>query len=179
MIAKSRPQVTRLPSWGIRAVLTLALAGLLSACRSTDQQMASLKPLPRAHSHNDYEQPRPLFEALDQGFCSVEADIFVVDGQLLVGHTKESLKPGLSLESLYLAPLRKRIKENRGRVYPSVATIHLLIDIKTDATATYQVLRRTLERYSDILTTYRGRKCEIKGRVGALTFSPARQTAKA
>lgn len=30
----------------------------------------------QAHAHNDYVHPRPLFGALDCGFCSVEADIF-------------------------------------------------------------------------------------------------------
>src|SRR6266571_3355435 len=40
-------------------------------------------PLIHAHAHNDYEHARPLFDALDRGFCSVEADIYLVDGQLL------------------------------------------------------------------------------------------------
>ena len=43
-------------------------------------------PLQRAHSHNDYEQKRPLFEALARGICSVEADIWLVNGKLLVAH---------------------------------------------------------------------------------------------
>jgi hypothetical protein len=29
--------------------------------------------LTRAHAHNDYHHPRPLLDALDHGFCSVEA----------------------------------------------------------------------------------------------------------
>ena len=29
-------------------------------------------PVRRAHAHNDYEHKRPLLDALDQGFCSVE-----------------------------------------------------------------------------------------------------------
>ena len=32
-------------------------------------------PLARAHAHNDYEHPRPLRDALDHGFTSVEADV--------------------------------------------------------------------------------------------------------
>ena len=51
------------------------------------------KPLENAHAHNDYLHERPLFEALDLGFNSVEADIFLVDGQLLVGHSRDQLKP--------------------------------------------------------------------------------------
>ncbi len=36
---------------------------------------------PRAHSHNDYLHRRPLLDALALGFCSVEADIYLVDGE--------------------------------------------------------------------------------------------------
>ena len=32
----------------------------------------------RGHSHNDYEQPRPLFDALDAGITDIEVDIFRV-----------------------------------------------------------------------------------------------------
>lgn len=45
-------------------------------------------PLVHAHAHDDYEHKRPLFDALDRGFCSVEADVHLVDGQLLVAHIR-------------------------------------------------------------------------------------------
>jgi hypothetical protein len=48
--------------------------------------VAPIVPLANAHAHNDYEHKRPLFDALDNGFTSVEADVFLVDGKLLVGH---------------------------------------------------------------------------------------------
>ncbi len=35
-----------------------------------------LRPLTRAHAHNDYEHKRPLWDALDRGFGSVGADIW-------------------------------------------------------------------------------------------------------
>ncbi|MCY2994623.1 MAG: hypothetical protein NTY19_43195 [Planctomycetota bacterium] len=75
------------------------------------------QPLIRAHAHNDYQHSRPLLDALDHGFCSVEADIFLVDGQLLVGHTALELKPQRTLQALYLDPLRHRVQDNGGRVY--------------------------------------------------------------
>lgn len=37
---------------------------------------------PLAHSHNDYEQRRPLLDALALGFNGAEADIRLVDGRL-------------------------------------------------------------------------------------------------
>src|SRR4051812_6365807 len=76
-----------------------------------------VQPLTHAHAHNDYEHARPLFDALDHGFCSVEADIWLVDGALLVAHDKKDLKPARTLQSLYLDPLRERTKANGGRVY--------------------------------------------------------------
>jgi len=60
------------------ALLSL-LPGILAAEAGSG---AALRPLPQAHSHNDYEQKRPLLEALDHGFCSVEADVFLVEGSL-------------------------------------------------------------------------------------------------
>ena len=37
---------------------------------------AEVTPLTRGHAHNDYAHERPLLEALDNGFTSIEADIF-------------------------------------------------------------------------------------------------------
>src|ERR1700691_2176356 len=76
---------------------------------------AAATPLVRAHAHNDYEHKRPLFDALDQVLCGGEADIFPVDGRLLVGHIRRLLKPERTLESLYLIPLKERIAKNGGR----------------------------------------------------------------
>ena len=62
-------------------------------------------PLLRAHAHNDYEHDRPLYDALDHGFTSVEADIHLVDGQLHVAHDSDEITPNRTLRSLYLEPL--------------------------------------------------------------------------
>ena len=88
-------------------------------------------PLIHVHAHNDYEHKRPLFDALDHGFCSVEADIYLVDGQLLVAHDRSKVKPERTLQALYLDPLRERVKKNGGRVYPGGPECVLLIDEKT------------------------------------------------
>src|SRR5687768_12660763 len=63
--------------------------------------------LKQAHAHNDYEHTRPLFDALSHGFTSVEADIYLVDGKLLVAHDREDLKAERTLAALYLDPLRE------------------------------------------------------------------------
>jgi hypothetical protein len=111
-------------------------------------------PLPQAHSHNDYLQPRPLLDALDHGFCSVEADIFLVDDRLLVAHEASQIQPDRTLEALYLDPLRERIRARGGHVHTPNTTFHLLVDIKSDGPATYQALDRCLRQYADMLTRF-------------------------
>src|SRR4029078_6301830 len=95
------------------------MQGILIALILASSPPAFAKPLPQAHAHNDYEHARPLFDALDHGFCSVEAYIWLPPDGLLIGHEKKDLKPGRTLESLYLEPLRERTKANGGRVYKS------------------------------------------------------------
>jgi hypothetical protein len=111
-------------------------------------------PLVRAHSHNDYEHPRPLLDALDSGFCSVEADVHLVDGQLLVAHNRWAVKPGRTLQALYLDPLQERVKKNGGRVYPNGPLFTLLVEFKTDWKSSYPVLRKILAQYSSMLTRF-------------------------
>jgi len=131
-----------------RCLLVLLLLG------GTSPSTAQPAPLPRAHAHNDYEHARPLLDALDRGFGSIEADIHLVDGALLVAHDRDDIRPGRTLQDLYLDPLRTRIRENGGRVYPDGPSLILLIDIKTEAEATYAVLRPILRRYADVLTVF-------------------------
>src|SRR5881227_2198600 len=90
----------RISSFGFLSLFVL----LLLACACSAQI-----PLTRVHAHNDYEHKRPLFDALDHGFCSVEADIFLVNGELLVGHAPWDLSPKRTLQKLYLDPLRERV----------------------------------------------------------------------
>ncbi|MCI3245044.1 phosphatidylinositol-specific phospholipase C/glycerophosphodiester phosphodiesterase family protein [Streptomyces spinosisporus] len=113
------------------------------------------RPLWRAHAHNDYEHPRPLFDALDHRFGSVEADIFLVGDQLLIGHTADDLDPTRTLESLYLDPLARIVRANHGSVYRGDRRpLQLLIDIKTEGSSTYLELDRHLRRYRHLFTTY-------------------------
>jgi hypothetical protein len=115
---------------------------------------AQVVPLTRVHAHNDYEHKRPLFDALDHGFCSVEADIYLVDGKLLVAHDRSQVKPERTLQSLYLDPLRERVRKNGGRVYPNGPEVTLLIDLKSDWPEIYPALRRVLQDYKDVLVTF-------------------------
>jgi hypothetical protein len=134
-------------------LVTILIVAALLACRPTATPDQSV-PLERAHAHNDYEHSRPLYDALDHGFTSVEVDIHLVDGQLLVAHDEEDVQEKLTLQSLYLDPLRERVRQNGGRVYPDGPQFTLLIDVKSEAEETYQVLRQVLGEYEEILTTF-------------------------
>lgn len=115
-------------------------------------------PLLNAHAHNDYEHPRPLQDALDQGFTSIEADVFLVEGQLLVAHYLRDVRPERTLETLYLEPLYARFRENQGRIFSDSTPLTLLIDFKSSGTATYEVLHSMLERYAPMLSVTRDKQ---------------------
>jgi hypothetical protein len=108
-------------------------------------------PLPHAHAHNDYQHPRPLDDALDHGFTSVEADVFPRDGDLLVGHAAGELRVGRTLESLYLGPLRRRLEAD-GAVHRGGGPFTLLVDFKADGAAAYALLARQLVPLRRFLT---------------------------
>jgi glycerophosphoryl diester phosphodiesterase len=130
------------------------LAGLLFAFTGLLAAGAESKPLVNAHAHNDYEHARPLLDALDRGFCSVEADVWLVDGQLLVAHDRGKVKPGRTLQALYLDPLRARVAQNGGRAYAGGPSLTLMVDVKSDAKDTWLALRAALRPYESILTRF-------------------------
>lgn len=128
-------------------LLALLFGSVLSAAEPV--------PLTRAHAHNDYEHARPLLDALAHGFCSIEADVYLVDGQLLVAHDRKDAKITRTLTALYLEPLRERVRRNNGSVYRNGPAITLLVDVKSDASATYAALHAELAKFATILTTFR------------------------
>lgn len=108
-----------------------------------------------AHSHNDYAQDNPFWEAYNRQFGSMEADIFLLnnDETLWVAHTANELSTTKrSLDSLYLQPLAKCIRTNKGHVYAdSTRKLVLLVDIKTAAVPTLDRLVKLLQQYPDII----------------------------
>jgi hypothetical protein len=135
----------------------LKLSSLALAAMTLGIGAAELKPptpLPQAHAHNDYEHARPLLDALEHGFCSVEADVWLVDGRLLVAHDLKEARPERTLPALYLDPLQSRVTRNGGAVYRDGPPFTLLVDVKSDATNTYVALREVLKRYDRMLTRF-------------------------
>lgn len=54
----------------------------------------------RGHSHNDYHQEDPLGSALRHGMRSIEVDVFCIEDQLLVGHTKFELRKDQTIDNM-------------------------------------------------------------------------------
>lgn len=138
----------------------LALAGALlgpASATAAPPERSTVQPLERAHAHNDYEHDRPLLDALDRGFTSVEADVWLVDGELYLGHDGPDLTR--TLRSTYLDPLAQRVRDNGGRVYPRWRdSLRLLVDVKSEGTAAWPVIEAQLREYPSMVTTYRAGK---------------------
>ncbi len=99
-----------------------------------------------AHSHNDYENVIPFRLAYDNRFGSIEADIWAVNGELYVAHYQADIKPGRTLEALYINPIAEIFKQNGGRAWKNdTATFQLLIDLKTPVEPTLSILISKLE----------------------------------
>ncbi|SFS34847.1 phosphatidylinositol-specific phospholipase C/glycerophosphodiester phosphodiesterase family protein [Saccharopolyspora flava] len=132
-----------------------AVAALTLLAPSAHAAPAEVEPLPQAHAHNDYLHERPLLDALDHGFTSVEADIYPLGDQLLVGHDPFQLRPDRTIESLYLDPLRERV--NSGGLYPGQdVDFQLLVDFKTFGEDGYKRLDEIMreDEYAGLFTHY-------------------------
>lgn len=134
----------------------LPLVAMLMAGSTPSKPKAAIPFDGCAHAHNDYEHPRPLLDALDAGFCSIEVDVFLVQSSnLLVAHDLPDVDPSRTLRSLYLDPLRAIAASNGGMIRAGEPLI-LLIDVKSDGAAAWPVIAAELAGYSDLLTSFEG-----------------------
>lgn len=102
-----------------------------------------------AHAHNDYLHPIPFYTAWNAGFGSIEADVFPVNGILLVAHDKSAIQTQRTLENLYIDPLLKELEKNCNR------KVNLLIDIKENYKESLILLQKELEPLKKYLFTER------------------------
>ncbi|KAL8802105.1 MAG: hypothetical protein Q9182_004049 [Xanthomendoza sp. 2 TL-2023] len=66
-----------------------------------------ITPIP-CHSHNDYWHRVPLYDALEAGCTSVEANVWLdtaLKDDLYIGHTRQALTRARTLKSLSTDPL--------------------------------------------------------------------------
>lgn len=125
------------------------------------------------HSHNDYWRRIPLYSALQAGCIGVEADVWLIDNELYVGHTSTSLTTKRTLKNMYIDPLIKIIERQNLITHFHAAVDHplhgvfdtdpsqtliLLIDLKTDGEKTWQRVMEDLSplRERGYLTYFNG-----------------------
>ena len=114
-----------------------------------------LEPLPNGFAHNDYAHTHPLFDALENGYTNLEADVFLEEDSLIIAHFNPFFRAEKTLETLYLKPLAAIVKRNNGRVYTNYPEpVILMIDVKTGANNTYAALKPVLQKYSFMFTSY-------------------------
>ena len=147
------PQITQMSQIAARVLFICVIGVVCGPLLSSARAQSSLD---RGHAHNDYVHERPLLGALERGLGSVEADVWLVNGALLVAHARDSVRADHTLEAVYLEPLRRWVAAHGGRVHDGRPPLTLLVDLKSNADSTYAVLDSVLRRYDDLFTSWHG-----------------------
>lgn len=95
------------------------------------------------HSHNDYMRTVPFYQAYAQGVYSIEADVFLKDGILLIGHDEEKLSAEDTFEGLYVLPIVNQFLK-KGMKEP----LQLMVELKSPAKPTLDAVVSILKKYS-------------------------------
>ena len=122
------------------AICAATVSASVQAADGIAQGALSVRRTMLIHSHNDYAQKRPFWGAYEAGADSIEADVFLVDGDLLVAHSRKELKKENTLRRLYLEPLREVMRKNGGRARADGKPLQLLIDLKNGKPALDRLL---------------------------------------
>ncbi|KAF2269308.1 hypothetical protein CC78DRAFT_277062 [Lojkania enalia] len=133
-------------------------------------------PIP-VHSHNDYWRDVPFYSGLSYGAISIEADVWLINGTLYVGHEVSALTDERTLESLYIKPILDTLQRQNpitkfsptptyNGVFDTSSdqTIYLFIDLKTSGPETWTVVLDALAPLKDAgyLSTYDGETFDEK-----------------
>jgi alkaline phosphatase len=122
---------------------------VFGSCVAFAQQYSSAN----IFSHNDYAQKNPFTNAYDLQVGYIEADVFLQNGELLVGHETAELKKDRTLETLYLVPIQEKMALNKGTVYSDPSkTLTLMIDLKTEGISTLNSIVKTMSNYPDLIS---------------------------
>ncbi|HEX4682095.1 MAG TPA: hypothetical protein VH277_05265 [Gemmatimonadaceae bacterium] len=136
------------------SLLPFALAALAPrAPRAPRAQPTADRQCPRgalpAYAHNDYLNPQPLAGALALGYKGVEADVFLVEGRLQLGHERRAAERAGRFETLYLQPLRTLVA-HCGTLTADGQPFLLTLEIKESSRPTFDTLVALLARYPDL-----------------------------
>lgn len=99
----------------------------------------------KTHSHNDYYQNIPFWNAYSNGASSIEVDLFLKNTTLYVTHEEKEIVADRTFEKLYLEPLKTIDFSNHS------SHLQLLIDIKSEAYKTLDEVIAALKKYPSLL----------------------------
>lgn len=107
--------------------------------------------------HTDWRDV-PFYSALSVGAISIEADVWLYNDTLFVGHEISALTKQRTFESLYINPILDVIKrQNPATTFvnektlngvfdtSSGQTLYLFVDLKTSGASTWPVVIKALE----------------------------------
>lgn len=126
--------------------LKISLLALLFVCGPAAAQQPVM-----IHSHNDYVRRVPFYQAYAQQVASIEADVFLHDGLLLVGHDAEDLRGEMTFEKLYVEPLVMLFARNGGCAWAdSDARLQLMVELKSETAPTLRAVAEMLGRWPEV-----------------------------
>jgi len=104
------------------------------------------------HSHNDYKQSVPFYQAYSQKVFSIEADVFATaNGDLLVGHDLEDLSSDATFREMYVLPIVKLFQQNKGRAWKdSENRLQLMVELKSPTEPTLTKVVEMLSQYPEV-----------------------------
>jgi len=115
-----------------------------------------VKPI-ACHSHNDYWRRVPLYDALRWGCTGVEADVWLFDNELFVGHSTNALTQNRTFRTMYVDPLVRMLDmknpqsssstHSKNGIFDTVPsqTLVLLVDFKNDGRDIFPHVSQHLE----------------------------------
>ncbi|EEP78991.1 conserved hypothetical protein [Uncinocarpus reesii 1704] len=124
--------------------------------------------LTTSSNFSDYWRDRPVYSAIAAGCISIEADVWLIDGTLYVGHHKASLTKERTFKALYIDQILRILERLNPRTEfeptstkhgvfdtDTRQTLYLFIDIKTDGVETWRQVSKELQPLRDLgyLTT--------------------------
>ncbi|KAJ5737636.1 uncharacterized protein N7483_002761 [Penicillium malachiteum] len=114
--------------------------------------------LKNTHGSKEYEYPTDITRDILPGCTSTEADVWLYNGTLHVGHDQSSLTHDRTLESLYINPILEVLdrqnpaspfltEPTKNGVWDTVTgqTLFFFIDVKTSGPETFKAVIQALE----------------------------------
>ena len=142
-------------------ILLLVLAALLPLSVAAQQPVV-------LHSHNDYNRTAPFWEAYSQHCRSIEADVHWHEGQLLVGHDVEDLKPENTFLRMYVDPIVRTFRANGGKMWAgSPDRLMLMVELKSPTEPELTEVIKVLEQFPDVFCSPDGVQIAITGNTPA------------